>query len=122
MDDDLSVPSALAALQEVVHEGNKALADGPATAVRGTLGSVRAMLGVLGLDPLAPPWSDRGSSNDSLTQALDRMVMAALAQRQQARQDKDYAAADAVRDQLASAGIAIEDTPSGPRWTLQSED
>ena len=122
MDDDLSVPAALAALQEVVHEGNKALAHGPATAVRGTLGSVRAMLGLFGLDPLGEPWNERGSSSDSAYEALDRIVAAALAQRQQARQDKDFAAADAVRDQLTAAGVAIEDTPSGPRWTLQSED
>ena len=51
MDDDLAVPAALAAMQAVVREGNSALADGNLSAARGAAGSVRAMLGVLGIDP-----------------------------------------------------------------------
>ena len=39
-------------------------------------------------------------------------------QRAQARTRKDWAAADAVRDQLKNAGIQVEDTPAGPRWTV----
>jgi cysteinyl-tRNA synthetase len=49
---------------------------------------------------------------------MDRLVRLALQQRQEARLRKDYAASDAIRDALAEAGVAVEDTPDGPRWTL----
>jgi cysteinyl-tRNA synthetase len=117
MDDDLAVPAALAALQAVLREGNKLLADGPSAALRGTLLSVRAMLDVLGLDPLSPTWSDAGTASD-LHGVVDRLVAVALEERAAARGRKDYAAADRVRDGLAAAGVAVEDTPAGPRWTL----
>ena len=54
MDDDLSVPAALAALQGVIREGNKMLADGNSAALRGNLAAVRRMLDMLGLDPAEP--------------------------------------------------------------------
>jgi cysteinyl-tRNA synthetase len=117
MDDDLGTPAALAAVQGVVAEGNKALAAGDADSARGALASVRAMLDVLGLDPLAATWNDAGSSA-AADQALDVLINALLDQRQAARAAKDFDAADAVRDQLATAGIEIEDTPQGPRWNL----
>jgi cysteinyl-tRNA synthetase len=118
MDDDLSVPRALAAVHEVVREGNKALEQQDKDAVRGSLVAVRAMLAVLGLDPHDAQWRD-GSGSGDLTSVIDGLVSLALQQRQAARERKDYAAADAVRDQLGNAGIAVEDTPSGPRWTLR---
>ena len=43
----------------------------------------------------------------------------ALEQRTNARARKDYAAADAIRDQLTDAGVIVEDTPNGPRWTVK---
>ncbi len=122
MDDDLAVPAALAAMQAVVREGNSALADGNLSAARGAAGSVRAMLGVLGLDPLAAPWRDATSDDAPLRDVVDSLVRAALDQRQEARARKDFAAADEVRDRLAAAGIAIEDTPQGPRWTMKGDD
>jgi cysteinyl-tRNA synthetase len=48
----------------------------------------------------------------------DGLVTLALQQRQAARARKDYAAADAIRDQLAALGVQVEDTPQGPRWEL----
>ena len=93
-----------------------ALDDDAATA--GALGSVRAMLGVLGLDPLDPQWADTGSSDDRLVKATDGLVALALEQRQAARARKDFAAADAIRDQLTTLGVTVEDTPHGPRWEL----
>ena len=59
MNDDFGVPAAIASVHDVVREGNKALSDGNDAAVREALASVRAMLGVLGIDPLAPPWTER---------------------------------------------------------------
>jgi cysteinyl-tRNA synthetase len=117
MDDDLAVPQALAVLHEGVRDGNSALAaDDTAGAVK-RLAEVRAMLAVLGLDPLAPPWSAAGRDDD-LRAVLDALVTVALDQRQAARARRDYAAADAIRDRLLAAGVVVEDTPNGPRWEL----
>jgi len=117
LDDDLGTPAAVAGIHEAVRHGNTALADGDDTAVAGALGSVRAMLGVLGLDPLDPQWAT-GSSDEQLTHVTDGLVSLALEQRQAARARKDFAAADAIRDQLTSLGVSVEDTPQGPRWEL----
>ncbi len=118
LDDDLSVPQALAVLHETVRAGNNALAAGDTGAAATRLAEVRAMLGVLGLDPLAEPWADAGPGDDLRT-VVDALVGVALAQRQAARERKDYAAADAIRDGLQEAGVVIEDTPQGPRWELK---
>ncbi len=117
MDDDLGVPQALAALHDTVRTGNAALADGQTAAVTTAVGAVSAMLAVLGLDPTAEPWA-RDHSGDELRPVIDALVQVALAQRAEARARKDFAAADAVRDGLKGAGILIEDTPHGPRWTV----
>jgi len=117
MDDDLGVPQALAVVHTTVRQGNSALtADDKETAVA-RLAEVRAMLGVLGLDPLDPQWSGAGQGDD-LHGVVDSLVHLVLEQRQSARDRKDYATADAIRDRLGRAGLEIEDTPNGPRWTL----
>jgi cysteinyl-tRNA synthetase len=117
LDDDLGTPAAIAAVHDMVREGNTALSEGNDRAVAGTLGSVRAMLGVLGLDPLDPHWAT-GGSDERLGQVTGGLVALALDQRQAARARKDFAAADAIRDQLTSLGVAVEDTPQGTRWEL----
>jgi cysteinyl-tRNA synthetase len=116
MDDDLGVPQALAAIHSVVRDGNTALADGKADAVRGALASVRTMTGVLGIDPVH--WRG-GDATSDLTSVVDALVQVALEQRTAARARKDFAAADAVRDSLDAAGVVVEDTPAGPRWSLK---
>ena len=120
MDDDLGVPQALAVLHDTVREGNSALAAGDRETAGRALTDVRAMLDVLGLDPLAEPWAlvDGGAGGSDAHGVVDALVALALEQRAAARARKDFAAADAIRDQLAAAGVVIEDTPSGPRWTL----
>jgi cysteinyl-tRNA synthetase len=75
------------------------------------------MLGVLGLDPLDQHWRGTDDKGD-LKPVVDALVKLALEQRAQARTRKDWSAADAVRDQLKNAGIQVEDTPAGPRWTV----
>ena len=117
MDDDLGVPQALALVHETVREGNAALAEGDAAGTTKRLTEARAMLAVLGLDPLAPPWAD-GEAGGDLRPVVDALVSVALEQREAARGRKDYAAADAIRAQLAEAGVTVEDTPRGPRWEL----
>jgi cysteinyl-tRNA synthetase len=120
MDDDLGVPAALAALHDVIREGNKLLADGDSPALRGNLASVRRMLAVLGLDPLAEQWASEQSGDFGLRGTVDALVAGLVAQRAEARERKDFAAADAIRDVLRDAGVEVEDTPSGPRWTVAS--
>ena len=118
MDDDLGTPTAVACIHEIVRSGNAALAAGDDLQVRGALGSVRAMLAILGLDPLAEPWaSSRTGAVPS--GVVDALVVALLEQRNAARTRKDYGASDAIRDQLSAAGVAVEDTADGSRWTVR---
>jgi cysteinyl-tRNA synthetase len=117
MNDDLGVPQALAVLHGRVRDGNAALAAADKDATLEALGEVRAMVGVLGLDP-ADVATGRGRADD-LGPVVDALVGVALEQRQAARARRDFAAADAIRDALAAAGVAVEDTPTGPRWTLR---
>jgi len=116
LDDDLGTPAAMAAIFDTMREGNKLLGDGSTTALRGNAASVRAMLGVLGLDPADEHWATGGSSD--LTGVVDALVKGLLEQRAEARANKDFATADAIRDRIKDAGIEIEDTPDGPRWSV----
>ncbi|MCA1835700.1 MAG: cysteine--tRNA ligase, partial [Actinobacteria bacterium] len=118
MDNDLGTPAALAAIHNTVREGNVALDSGDHTAAVGSAGSVRAMTGVLGLDPLSDLWRST-SGSDVTSAALGLLVDRLLTERAEARNRRDYATADAVRDQLLAAGITVEDTPDGPVWTVK---
>jgi cysteinyl-tRNA synthetase len=119
MDDDIAVPQALAVLHETVREGNGALAAGSLDAAATAFDGVLAMVDVLGINPWASPWSDAGSAGAGReTEVIDALVKVVLAQRQEARARKDYAAADAIRDGLDEIGIRVEDTASGVRWSL----
>ena len=115
MNDDIAVPKALAEIHTTVRAGNKALAAGDEAEARTLASQVRAMAHVLGFDPLE--WED-GAQASGADAALDALVQAELERRTQARADKDFATADAVRDRLAAAGITITDTPDGPTWSL----
>lgn len=123
MDEDLAVPRALAEIHRAVRAGNSALAKGEHEEALRLGGEVRAMTGVLGIDPLSEQWhGGQGSTrdNDAALSALDALVGAELERRAQARKEKDFATADAVRDRLAAAGIVVTDTPQGPTWSLES--
>jgi cysteinyl-tRNA synthetase len=117
MNDDIGVPSALAVLHNTVREGNASLADGDKPRVAAHLRHVLAMLLVLGLDPVG----EAASGGSDLRPVIDDLVALALEQRTAARERKDYAAADAIRDQLAKAGIIVEDTAAGARWQLRRD-
>jgi cysteinyl-tRNA synthetase len=79
------------------------------------------MLGVLGLDPAAPEWAGTDASASGAMGALDALVQADIEARAHARTAKDWAAADAIRDRLAAAGIVLEDSSEGARWSLAGE-
>lgn len=117
MDDDLGVPAALAEIHGQVRAGNTALSAGDTEAALTAASSVRAMAGVLGVDPLDARWASGGGDDDAAV-ALDLLVQAELAARQQARADKDFATADAIRDRLVAAGIEVADTADGQKWSL----
>ncbi|HSK33039.1 MAG TPA: DALR domain-containing protein, partial [Propionicimonas sp.] len=120
MDDDLGTPGALAVLFGTIREGNSAIdANNPIAAIAAHT-AVRAMLGVLGLDPDAPEWAHERATGGDLTPVVDGLVAALLEQRTQARARKDWPAADAIRDQLTTIGLKVEDTPTGPRWSLEN--
>ncbi|MBM3716297.1 MAG: cysteine--tRNA ligase [Actinobacteria bacterium] len=115
MDDDLGVPQALAALHETVRAGNTALDGGDLAAAVAASRSVSAMLAVLGLDAADLTAADGGAET-----ALDALVRTMIDQRAQARADKDWAAADRIRDAIAAAGITLEDTPAGTHWSINA--
>jgi len=117
LDDDLGTPAALAAVHTTVRAGFTALDTGDDDAARSAAATVRAQLGVLGLDPL--DWAATSSTVDNSAAALDVLVGELLEQRQQARASRDFAAADTIRDRLLAAGITVEDTPDGPQWTFK---
>jgi len=111
MNDDLAVPQALAFIAESMRIGNSAAEDKKVIAK--TAGEIRGALSVLGCDPKDAAFAATQSNND----AMDGLIKLALEQREAARLRKDFAAADQIRDQIASLGITVEDTTNGPRWS-----
>ena len=121
MNDDLGVPAALAVLHEHVTSGNTIMAASDDIGLAAALVTVRSMLDVLGVDPLSPPWNSGGAGDAARQSALDSLVSAELAARQEARANKDFAKADEIRDRISAAGITIEDSADGSRWSLASD-
>jgi cysteinyl-tRNA synthetase len=111
MNDDLAVPQALAFISESMRMGNSAGEDKKVLAK--TAGEIRGALSVLGCDPKDAAFAATESHND----AIDGLIKLALEQREAARLRKDFAAADQIRDEIASLGITVEDTANGPRWS-----
>ena len=116
MNDDLAVPAALATISENLRLGNQAITDNDTAAVSKNADEIRGALEVLGCDPFDAAFAASGGSD--LTEALDGVIKLALAERASARERKDFAASDAIRDGLAALGITIEDTAQGPRWSI----
>ncbi|MBK0422377.1 cysteine--tRNA ligase [Leucobacter sp. CSA2] len=116
--DDFGVPQALAAVHGTVRAGNTALEAGDRAALALHAGETIAMLDVLGINPLAAEWAGESASGDGSRDALDALVGALAAERAEARAAKDFARSDEIRDRLAAAGIALEDTSNGTRWSL----
>ncbi len=119
MNDDLGTSTALATVFNTVKQGNIALDAGDNQAALTAYAQVLAMLDVFGLNPDAPEWAHETGASSDLTPVVDGLVQALLDQRTQARARKDWAAADAIRDQLADLGLKVTDTPDGPRWSIE---
>jgi cysteinyl-tRNA synthetase len=117
MNDDLGTPAAVAVLHNAVREGNSALEVGETDLVASRLAEVMGMLAILGLDATSASWG-RGD-DQQLAAVVDGLVTELLKHREAARERKDFAAADAIRDSLTALGVDVSDTPQGPRWRVR---
>ncbi|MBX3312533.1 MAG: cysteine--tRNA ligase [Microbacteriaceae bacterium] len=113
MNDDLSVPEAIAVIHETVRLGNTALDSGDTETVSSNLKFVITMLEVLGLNPA------NEKSEGQAESALDHLVKQLISERNQARASKDFARSDEIRSQLADAGIALEDSGTETTWSFK---
>jgi len=119
MDDDFGTPGALAALFELqglaITESIAAMVRSPQRSLvqhlQEAFGQVTDVLGMT-----FKPVVDESSSK-----VARDLVSILLQQREEARKAKDFAAADAIRAQLDSVGVIVEDKPSGPTWRLKSQ-
>jgi cysteinyl-tRNA synthetase len=114
LDDDLNTPAVLAEIAGIAGEARKAAAAGDIpdeekVRLKSHLLGAGLALGLLQQDPTA--WFERGASGDD-----DARIQALIDERNAARNARDFARSDAIRDQLAAEGIALEDTPQGVRW------
>jgi len=116
MNDDLNIPQGIAVIFDEVRSGNTMLDDGMIVEAVSIAERIVAMLDVLGLNPGAPEWNNPGTQPSAA--ALELLMEQLLLNRQEARDTRDFAAADRIRDNLAAAGITIEDTPTGAHWSL----
>ncbi len=121
MDDDFGTPEALAVLFDIVREGNSLLdRGGDASKLAAAFDSIVGALGIdlreQGLTDVAGDLEDLAASLGISGSDEEATVRAMLDAREVARAQKDWAAADAVRDGLAKLGIVIEDSADGTRW------
>lgn len=119
MDDDLSIPQALAVLHDTIRQGNASIDGEDLALAAAAQGQVMAMAEVLGINPFSAEWS-RGQDK-AASGVLDTLVVQLLDERQKARAARDFAAADRIRDVLTTAGITIEDTSTGAHWSIDGQ-
>jgi cysteinyl-tRNA synthetase len=114
MNNDLAIPEALASISEDLRLGNIALGANDSAAVIFHANHILSALTVLGCNPFEEAFASASSNDDEL---IDSLVKLALEERKAARERKDFATSDAIRDHLLAMGIAIEDTAQGARWS-----
>jgi len=116
MDDDLAVPQALGVLHETVRAANTAMDRGDLAAVATARAQVLAMTDVLGINPQSAQW--RPVASVPWERALESLVSSLIADRTAARVARDFEAADRIRDELAAAGITLEDGTTESHWSV----
>ncbi len=109
LDDDLNTPQALAEIARIAGEARKADAAGDKVRLKRELLGAGLALGLLQHDPAQ--WFARGADSGD-----DARIQSLVDERNAARQARDFARADAIREQLAGDGVLLEDTPTGVRW------
>ncbi|HEU4812703.1 MAG TPA: cysteine--tRNA ligase, partial [Xanthomonadaceae bacterium] len=110
LDDDLNTPQALAEVSRIAGEARKATDAGGRARLKAELLGAGLALGLLQEDPAA--WFGSGGADAG----DDARIQALVDERNAAKQARDFARADAIREQLAGEGILLEDTPAGVRW------
>ena len=115
MNEDLAVPQVLALISEWLRLGNSAISATDTAVISENASSIRGALDILGCDPFDLAYASTGKKSD---QAIDGLIALLLEQRESARARKDFAAADEIRNRIIGMGIEIEDTPTGPRWSV----
>ena len=110
LEDDLNTPKAMAEFFSLARALNKSSDAAEREQLAATMYASGALLGLLGSDPEA--WFAGHVEGELSSAEIDAL----LQKRQDARADRDFAAADAIRDKLAAAGITIEDGPQGTTW------
>ena len=116
MDDDLSVPTALAVLHESVRRANNSLDSGNNDAAAVSVREVRAMVRVLGVDPRDSAWVGNSRKGDD---ALTSLVESVIELRWQAKADKNFELSDSLRALLDRAGLDVNDGSSGSTWSIR---
>ena len=109
LDDDLNTPQALAELARIAGEARRAGDDEARARAKGELLGAGLALGVLQQDPAQ--WFGGGGDDGD-----EARIQALVEERSAAKKARDFARADAIRDQLAAEGVLLEDTPAGVRW------
>ncbi len=113
LEDDLNTPLAIAQMHEVATALNKADTDEARGRLKAALRAGGALLGLLGMDPEA--WFKWSADSDGCD-FDDAAIEARIKARAEARKGKDFAEADRIRDELAEAGIMLEDKADGTIW------
>ena len=108
MEDDLNTADAISALFDLVRDINGSVAGSPSRfLVQGCLQRLMELADVLGL-------LYQEKDND-----LDSEIEALIEKRTQARKNRDWATADAIRDELKARQVVLEDTPQGVKWHIE---
>ena len=110
IEDDLNTPKALSEIFNIARQLNKSSDDDERSELAATLLASGELLGIAQGDVEA--WFSGGANNDLSAGDIEALID----KRNAARAAKDFAAADAIREQLDAGGITIEDGPSGTRW------
>jgi cysteinyl-tRNA synthetase len=118
MDDDLNAPAAVAALHELVSDGNDRLKKAAAgdEPEQQAVSALAGLLVTLADEVLGIGIDDWLGESAALEARISPLVQGLLDARKQARADRDFGTADAIRDQLTAAGVVVEDGPDGARW------